>query len=155
MFVRFARIIASASGNERVTMSGDVCPIERQTAKVRSRVTNGTPHLFGDGRSAGARRYRDLLQAFGDEAGGMANLPASAQQLVRRLAQVSVELELQEAQRASGATIDPVAFVTLVNSQRRLLRDLRAIKPKAPTAAALRAKHLAERYGAPQPQEAA
>ncbi|MGH6875864.1 MAG: hypothetical protein ACREHV_00645 [Rhizomicrobium sp.] len=106
--------------------------------------------LFGSGRSSGARRYRDLLKAFGDEAGGMAALPPSGQQLVRRLAQVSVELELQEAQRASGAAIDPVAFVTLLNSQRRLLRDLERLKPKAKASEALQ-RHLAERYGAQPP----
>lgn len=107
---------------------------------VRSAVSNGSRvTLFGDGRSAGARRFRDLVAEFAAEAGGMASLPASAQQLIRRLAQVSVELELLEAQRASGAAIDPVAFATIANLQRRLLGDLRALAkanaPKAPTLA--------------------
>ena len=87
--------------------------------------------LFGDGRSAGARRYRDLIQAFGDETGGFDRLNASGQQLVRRLAQVSVELELQDATRADGGVIDPVAYCTLVNSQRRLLADLERLKAMA------------------------
>jgi hypothetical protein len=66
--------------------------------------------------------------AFGDEAGGFDRLNASGQQMVRRLAQVSVELELLEATRADGGDIDPIAYCTLVNSQRRLLSDLERLK---------------------------
>jgi hypothetical protein len=95
---------------------------------ARSRVTNGK--IFKDGRSAGARRFRDLMVQFADEAGGMVSLSASGQQLVRRLAQVSLELELMEASRAAGNAIDPLAYVTLVNSQQRLLRDLRRLAPR-------------------------
>lgn len=117
-------------------MSGDVCPVERQGAKRRAAVTNGSRVLFGDGRSAGARRYRDLLDDFADEVGGYETLPATGKQVVRRLAQVSVELELLEAQRAAGGAIDAVAFCTLVNSQRRLLRDLARYTP-APSSQSL------------------
>lgn len=136
-------------------MTADIATIDSASQKARSRLSNGsTLHLFGDGRSAGARRFRDLVAEFAAEVGGMISLPASAQQLIRRLAQVSVELELIEAQRASGAAIDPVAFVTLVNSQRRLLRDLEGLKkrhgPKQPTLQ----DHL-RKYAAPPPPEAA
>lgn len=114
--------------------------------KVRSAMTNGNRSvLFGDGRSAGARRYRDLCIAFAGEVGGLSALPPSGQQTVKGLAQVSVELELLEAKRAAGEAIDPVAFVTLVNSQRRLLRDLRGFRPK--TANNTLADHLAKNYG--------
>ncbi len=132
--------------------------IDHGNTKVRSAISNGSRAcLFGDGRSAGARRFRDLMIEFGAELGGFANLPATAQQVVRRLAQVSVELELLEAQRASGAAIDPVAFVTLVNSQRRLLRDLEAIKTKlAPSRQPTLAERLARSGNpAPMPCEAA
>jgi hypothetical protein len=38
---------------------------------VRSRVTNGAKMIAGvDGRSADARRYRDLAMSFADDAGG-------------------------------------------------------------------------------------
>ena len=79
-----------------------------------------------DGRTRGARRYRDLLSAFSTDLGEP--LSATADQLVRRLAGVSVDLEVVDAQRAMGAAIDPVAFVRLVGTQRRLLRDLDGIK---------------------------
>ena len=117
---------------------------------VRSALSNGTRStLFGDGRSAGARRFRDLTFEFGAELGGFTTLPATAQQLIRRLAQVSVELELLEAQRAAGQMIDPVAFVTLVNSQRRLLRDLESLRGRfTPRPKTLAETLAAERKGA-------
>jgi hypothetical protein len=96
---------------------------------ARSRLTNGSQSLlFGDGRSAGARRYRDLLNAFASELGGMAALAASAQQAVRRAAQTSVECELLEAQRAAGCEADPIAYATAYNANRRALRDLATLK---------------------------
>jgi hypothetical protein len=96
--------------------------------KPRAAVTNGSRALLSDGRSAGARRYRDLLRSFADEAGGLPGLAASSEQIVRRLAQISVELELLEARRAEGQDIDPIAYCTLMNSQQRLLRSFEALK---------------------------
>ena len=110
-------------------MIGQPSEIVASSRRTRSRVTNGSRAvLFGDGRSAGARRYRDLIKDFAGELGDPKALPATSQQIVRRLAQVSVELELLEATRASGAAIDPLGFATLINSQRRLLRDFGALK---------------------------
>jgi hypothetical protein len=135
-------------------MPEDRSEIAARNPVSRSAVTNGSRLLPGDGRSAGARRYRDLTNAFAAELGGMAALLETGQQLVRRLAQVSVELELLEATRAAGGAIDPVAFVTLVNSQRRLLRDLEALKrekaARTPRQSAL-AQYLADKTAAPQP----
>jgi hypothetical protein len=106
-------------------LANDTPQVAPLSPASRSRLSNGSHAvLFGDGRSAGARRFRDLVTAFADELGGMDTLPESGRQAVRRLAQISVELEIMEAQRAAGEAIDPISFVTLVNSQRRLLRDL-------------------------------
>jgi hypothetical protein len=88
-----------------------------------------------------------LTLAFAAEVGGMAALPEPGCQLVRRLAQVSVELELLEATRAAGGPIDPVAFVTLVNSQRRLLRDLEALKRAKAARTPSLSEHLQQHYG--------
>ncbi|MDR3527399.1 MAG: hypothetical protein P4L57_08960 [Rhizomicrobium sp.] len=132
--------------------------IDHGNTKVRSAISNGSRlTLFGDGRSAGARRFRDLITEFGGEIGGFTTLSATAQQIVRRLAQVSVELELMEATRASGAGIDPVGFCSMVNSQRRLLRDLEGLKSRfAPTPMTLAETLAAERKGASNaPMEAA
>lgn len=121
--------------------------IAAQAAQQRSKVSNGSRSmLFGDQRTAGARRFRDLQKDFADEVGGHAHLAVSGQQLVRRIAQVSIELELLEAQRASGAAIDPVGFVKLVNLQRRLLRDLERLKAANKPSQPSLAEHLARRF---------
>lgn len=112
---------------------------------LRSAITNGTHLLFGDGRSSGARRYRDLVAAFAAEVGGMSSLPASGQQTVRRLAQISLELECIEAQRAAGTPFDAVAYATLTNTQARLLRALRGLRSKASRPSL--ADHVATKYG--------
>ena len=139
-------------GNVRVTKRPKSClPIARlplpclPSCAPPSRTGRAISCCRSTGETPSARRYRDLVTEFAGEAGGMAALPASAQQLVRRLAQVSVELELLKSQRATGEAIDPVAFVTLVNSQRRLLRDRSALRPK-PKALSL-AEHVARTYG--------
>ncbi len=124
-----------------------VAPDLRNT---RARVSNGSKlTIFGDGRSAGARRYRDLVRAFGDEAGGFAGLPETGKQIVRRLAQTSVELELLEAQRSAGQAIDHVTYCVLVNTQRRALRDLEKIKaavvPNKPKPGSALREYLAQK----------
>jgi len=138
------RILSRSTKPVTSRMSGDVSPIERRELKTRSKISNGSRGtIFGDGRSVGARRLRDLVAAIASEAGGMVALAETAQQIVRRLAQVSVELEIMEADRAQGNEIDPVAFCTLVNSQRRLLKDFEAIK-RAQKAAAPKGNALKE-----------
>ena len=109
-------------------MSDDTTEVVEIAPRARSRASNG--RVFGavDGRLTGARRFRDLCLAFCAEIGVMIDaLPASGQQTIRRLAQLTVELELMEATRASGEAIDGLTYITAVNTQRRLLRDLVAL----------------------------
>jgi len=95
----------------------------------RSAVTNGSRiSLFGDGRSAGARRYRDILASLASELGGLDTLPESARQTVRRAAQTSVECELLEAAKAAGKGVDALTYATLCNSNHRALRMLYRLK---------------------------
>ncbi|HEX3666186.1 MAG TPA: hypothetical protein VHU23_13260 [Rhizomicrobium sp.] len=92
---------------------------------TRSAVSNGSRRqLFGDQRSGGARRFRDLMLLFARELGGVGKVSITGLQTIRRLSQISVELEIFEARRASGEEIDPVAYATLSNVQARLLRTL-------------------------------
>lgn len=89
-----------------------------------SAVANGS-RLFVesvDGRSALARRYRDLVGEFTRDIGGD---PSEAQkQLIRRAASLSVWCEAVEVRLASGEDVEIGPLTTAVNSLRRILADI-------------------------------
>ncbi|MDQ6869471.1 MAG: hypothetical protein M3178_14245 [Pseudomonadota bacterium] len=70
-------------------------------SKGRSRVTNGSKLLpLSDGRSATARRFRDLYEDISADLGGVAMLSEGQRQLIRRAAMLSAECERMEAMAA-------------------------------------------------------
>jgi hypothetical protein len=72
-------------------------------SSVRSRVANGSKLLpLTDGRSAAARRFRDLFEDICVDLGGAAHLSEGQRQLVRRAAMLSAESERLEALAAPG-----------------------------------------------------
>jgi hypothetical protein len=76
-----------------------VCGMKR--GKGRSRVTNGSKLLpLSDGRSATARRFRDLYEDISADLGGVAMLSEGQRQLIRRAAMLSAECERMEAMAA-------------------------------------------------------
>ena len=92
--------------------------------KCRSAVSNGR-RLFveGTGNTAWARRHRDIVDAL------VAEFDATNESdllLVRRAANLSLQLEQQELAAVRGESVDTGAMVTAGNALRRLLRDLRA-----------------------------
>jgi len=91
---------------------------------ARSAVANGS-RLFVeglDGRSALARRYRDLVAEFTADLGGD---PSEAQkQLIRRAASLSTWCEAQEVRLANGEEIEIGPLTTAANSLRRILQDI-------------------------------
>lgn len=104
----------SASSNRQVA----------HKSQARSRVTNGS--VFDpskvDGRSALARRYRDILSEMIRDLGGD---PSAAQDAIaRRAATLCVWCEQAEATMASGGEINISEFSTTANAMRRLLVDL-------------------------------
>jgi hypothetical protein len=77
-------------------------PAKRSPAH-RSRVANGSKLLpLTDGRSATARRFRDLFEDICGDLGGAAHLSEGQRQLVRRAAMLSAESERLEAMAARG-----------------------------------------------------
>ena len=71
------------------------------SAPGRSRVTNGSKLLpLSDGRSATARRFRDLYEDIAADLGGKDHLSEGQRQLVRRAAMLSAECERMEAMAA-------------------------------------------------------
>jgi hypothetical protein len=102
-------------------------------SKARSRISNGKEVLPGiDGRSALARRYRDITAALIADMGGVARMSEARMQLCRRFAAQSVQAENLEARLAMG---EPVSIAehsllssTLVRLAARLGIERRAHK---------------------------
>jgi hypothetical protein len=96
--------------------------IEKPSPRTRSRVSNGSAVLNADGRSAVARRYRDVLNELISDLGGD---PSGAQSAIaRRASALCVVCEQAEAEMVAGGVLDLAEFTTAANSLRRLLSDL-------------------------------
>lgn len=102
------------------------CPdLTTQFANARARITNHTELLPGlDGRSAGARRFRDLIGAFVADQGGLDQLSEIKVGLIRRLAAASVMAEMIEAKAMSGADVDVSVFCNLASTTVRIASRL-------------------------------
>jgi hypothetical protein len=70
--------------------------------KLRSKMSNGRLLPMTDGRSATARRFKDLVEDISGDLGGKAMLSEGQRQLIRRAAMLSAECERQEALAARG-----------------------------------------------------
>lgn len=111
---------------------------------ARSRVSNGSATFLDgvDGRTALARRYRDILAQLVADIGGD---PSEAQNLIcRRAATLAVWCETAEVALANGSTLDIGEFTTATNSLRRLLSDIgleRRARPIAGLGDILRGRH--------------
>ena len=96
----------------------------------RSRVTNGAAFPRGvDGRSAAARRWKDLYRSYRSALPGS---PTAAQDaFLRALASAGLALETVAAQQAQGAAVDTERLVALARLQDRLMERL-GIAPAPP-----------------------
>ena len=94
-------------------------------SRARSAVTNHKDLLPGlDGRSATARRFRDLVNAFVADMGGLDRCSEVRLGLVRRLAATTVVAEKLEAEMVNGGTIDIATLCTLASTTVRLSQRL-------------------------------
>ena len=94
-------------------------------ARTRSAVTNHKDLLPGlDGRSASARRFRDLVNAFVADMGGLECCSEIRLGLVRRLAATTVQAEMLEARMVNGEQIDISQLCTLASTTVRLSQRL-------------------------------
>jgi hypothetical protein len=88
-------------------------------------VTNHKDLLPGlDGRSATARRFRDLVNAFVADMGGLDRCSEVRLGLVRRLAATTVQAEMLEARMVNGDAIDIATLCTLASTTVRLSQRL-------------------------------
>lgn len=114
-------------GNIGVTdMSAGRTIDDARPPTLRSRVTNGSALFLGgvDGRSATARRFRDLIAAMTSDLGGADLLSEGQRQLIRRAAALAVECERGEARMAGGKSFDLPAYIVGANALRRILVTL-------------------------------
>lgn len=116
----------------------------QRAARVRSRVTNGATYLtLRDSGSPSARRLRDLVAMHTADLGGVDNCTTAELVLVRRAAQLSLQLEILEerfAGRPDGEapTKKLDAYQRCTNTLRRVLETLglqRRTKDVTPTVA--------------------
>lgn len=112
--------------------------IDAQTAArspaVRSAVTNGSKALAGvDGRSATARRYRDLIADFANELGGTNQLTTAEQGLLRQAATLTLRAEQLAAAVVRGEAVDGDELIRLSGEARRILTSLRKRAGASPT----------------------
>ena len=77
-----------------------------------------------DGRSATARRFRDLVNAFVADMGGLERCSEVRLGLVRRLAATTVQAEMLEARMVNGDAIDIATLCTLASTTVRLSQRL-------------------------------
>jgi hypothetical protein len=93
-------------------------------ATTRSSISNGTRLLQNvDGRSASARRFRDLVQAYEAEVGG--TLSELERGLVRQAAILSLKTEQMQESIVRGENVDSDTLIRLSGEARRILTSLR------------------------------
>lgn len=104
--------------------------VDLRTKRFRSAITNGRTLLPDlDHRGAWARRFRDLIALHIADLGGIENCSQAELALVRHVAQLRLQLELQEqlwAERFDG--VAPVKrlqdYQRVVGTLRRVLKTL-------------------------------
>lgn len=123
---------------------------------ARSKVTNArlsgkrlsTRSLLNtDGRTAWARRYRDLVVMLSDDAGGAEGLSELKLGLVRRVAALTIEAEKLEVQLAEGEEVDIDLLARLSSHIRRISETIglnRAVRDVTPTLAQIIEAHRAK-----------
>ncbi len=104
----------------------NVSPLPKPLPSTRSRVTNGSSLFTGDvdGRTAAAKRFRDVLAEIVSDLGGADILSEGQRQLARRAAMMSVEAERQEAEAVAGGKLDPDSFGALADRLGRVFNRL-------------------------------
>jgi hypothetical protein len=114
---------------------------------TRSAISNRSRLLPGvDGRSAAARRFRDICSAYEAEAGG--NPTEVERDLIRQAAGLTLRAEHLQAALVRGEDISNDELVRISSTAKRLLEAIRSKadkrKPPAPTILDLAAELAAE-----------
>jgi hypothetical protein len=104
-----------------------------RSATLRSRITNGSKMVANvDGRSAEARRYKDLTMSLADDLGGASALTEAQRALVRQAAAMIVQSEKLQGAVLRGEIVDYEQLTRLANAATRILTRLGLKKPSPP-----------------------
>jgi hypothetical protein len=99
--------------------------VAARPSRLRSRVTNGSKMVAGlDGRSAEARRYRDLVISYADDLGGANKLTEAQRTLIAQAATLQVQSERVQAAVLRGDVVDVEQLTRLANAAMRILTRL-------------------------------
>jgi hypothetical protein len=105
----------------------DIGPLAGRQRAHRSAVSNGT-RLFCvdglDGRSQTARRFRDLVETFSADLGGIDRLSEGQKQLIRRASTLAIMAEAMEADAVRNLAFDGEAYGILTDRLGRCLQRL-------------------------------
>lgn len=111
----------------------------RSAVSNRSRILDGV-----DGRTAGARRYRDICRSYEEEAGGA--LTEIERDLVRQAAGLTLRGEQLQAAVVRGEVVDTDQLIRISSTAKRILEAITAKAAKRkPAPASTLADHLARR----------
>lgn len=107
-------------------MSARRSPFERPKPQALTRLATGASVLAGvDGRSTGARRFRELLWALWAEATKQKRpFTQSEEMLARRAVALAMASEAIEGRMAKGDFVDLAEFAELTKTLRRVLQDI-------------------------------
>jgi hypothetical protein len=108
-------------------------------------VTNGAKMIAGvDGRSAEARRYRDIAMSFADDLGGPAALTEAQRALVFQAAALVVQSEMLNGAMIRGEAVDVEQQTRVANALARTLNRLGIRKRVSPKPALSLLAQMAE-----------
>jgi hypothetical protein len=119
-------------------------PVAPPSKRSRSAITNGSrAHQKADERSAGARRFRDLVAAFSADLGD--DLSEADMAMVRTAAGLTLKSELLQADLAAGIPVNAEILVKLAGTSRRALAAISAKAIDRKPGGMTLADHLARR----------
>jgi hypothetical protein len=96
-----------------------------RSTRLRSRVTNGSKLVAGlDGRSAEARRYRDLVISYADDLGGADKITEAQRTLIGQVATLQIQSERVQATVLRGEQVNLEQLTRLANASTRILSRL-------------------------------
>jgi hypothetical protein len=123
-------------------MASLIARVVSRPSTTRSAISNGSRILEGvDGRSASARRFKDLVENFSRDLGGVDRLSEAEQSLIRQAASLTMRGEQLQAAIVRGEAVDPDELIRLSNTARRCLEGIQRREQPKPSLA----EHLAKR----------